>query len=40
VDRLGWHAEAYALIILQIALFALNLRGFKKNLRHHQARKS
>ncbi|MFJ5300903.1 hypothetical protein ACIQAL_30810 [Pseudomonas sp. NPDC088368] len=35
----GWPAQAYALIILQMALFALNLRGFKKNLHHHQPRK-
>ncbi|PRA34196.1 hypothetical protein [Pseudomonas poae] len=35
----GWPAQAYALIILQIALFGLNLRGFKKNLHRHQSRK-
>jgi len=35
----GWRAQAYALIILQIALFGLNLRGFKKNLRHHNFHK-
>ena len=35
----GWPAHAYALIILQVALFALNLRGFTKNLRHHQSQK-
>lgn len=33
----GWPAQAYALIILQMALFALNLRGFRKNLHHHQS---
>jgi hypothetical protein len=27
----GWHAHAHALIGLQIGLFALNLRGLKKN---------
>jgi hypothetical protein len=27
----GWHARAYALILLQIGLFALNLRGARKN---------
>ena len=27
----GWHARAYALIILQICLAALNIRGAKKN---------
>jgi hypothetical protein len=27
----GWPAQAYALIALQICLFCLNLRGFKKN---------
>ncbi|MCK9246898.1 MAG: hypothetical protein M0P11_08110 [Anaerolineaceae bacterium] len=27
----GWHAHAYALIILQAGLFAVNLRGRKKN---------
>jgi hypothetical protein len=26
----GWHAQAYALIALQVGLFALNLRGAKK----------
>lgn len=26
----GWHAQAYALIALQIGLFALNIRGLKK----------
>jgi hypothetical protein len=26
----GWHDQAYALISLQIGLFALNLRGLKK----------
>lgn len=26
----GWHAQAYALITLQIGLFALNLRGINK----------
>ncbi len=27
----GWHAQAYALIALQFGLFALNLRGARKN---------
>ncbi len=27
----GWHAQAYALITLQVALAALNIRGAKKN---------
>lgn len=26
----GWHAQAYALIALQVGLFALNVRGAKK----------
>ena len=26
----GWHAQAYALIALQVGLLALNLRGAKK----------
>jgi hypothetical protein len=27
----GWHAGAWALIVLQFALAALNLRGVRKN---------
>ena len=27
----GWHAQAWALIALQFGLFALNLRGARKN---------
>ena len=27
----GYHTQAYALIVLQFCLFAMNLRGFKKN---------
>jgi hypothetical protein len=27
----GWHAHAYALVVLQIALAALNIRGAYKN---------
>jgi len=27
----GWHDHAYALIVLQLGLFALNVRGAKKN---------
>ena len=27
----GWHAHAWALIALQVGLFAMNVRGAKKN---------
>jgi len=27
----GWQAEAWALIVLQVALFLMNLRGWRKN---------
>ena len=27
----GWHAQAYAVIVLQVALAALNIRGVYKN---------
>jgi hypothetical protein len=27
----GWHAQAYALIALQVCLAALNIRGAQKN---------
>lgn len=27
----GWHAGAWALIVLQVCLVALNIRGVKKN---------
>ena len=27
----GWHAQAWALIALQVGLFAMNLRGARKN---------
>jgi len=27
----GWHESAWALIVLQVGLFVLNLRGAKKN---------
>lgn len=27
----GWHAEAYALIVLQVCLAAINIRGARKN---------
>lgn len=27
----GWHAQAYALIVLQACLLALNVRGVRKN---------
>jgi hypothetical protein len=29
----GLHADAYALIVLQLFLCAMNVRGFRKNLR-------
>lgn len=31
----GWHAGAYALIALQVGLFALNVRGAKKSEPRH-----
>lgn len=27
----GWHAQAYALVLLQAGLLAMNIRGLKKN---------
>jgi hypothetical protein len=27
----GWHAHAWALIALQVGMFAMNVRGAKKN---------
>lgn len=27
----GWHTQAWALIVLQACLFAMNLRGLRKN---------
>lgn len=27
----GWHEHAYALVVLQLGLFTLNLRGARKN---------
>jgi len=33
----GWHVQAYALIVLQIGLFALNLRGLRKSDAAHGA---
>ncbi|RIJ08594.1 hypothetical protein DXT77_19895 [Pseudomonas sp. 91RF] len=27
----GYHTDAYALILLQVFLFVMNLRGFRKN---------
>jgi hypothetical protein len=27
----GWHTRSWALILLQVGLFALNVRGAKKN---------
>ena len=27
----GWHAHAWALIVLQVALLTLNIRGLRKN---------
>ena len=32
----GMHADAYALIVLQVCLCAMNVRGFRKNLRQAQ----
>jgi hypothetical protein len=32
----GVQAHAYALIVLQVCLCAMNLRGFKKNLEGHR----
>ena len=26
----GWHAQAYALVVMQVALAGLNIRGVKK----------
>ncbi len=31
----GWHDSAYALIVLQVALAILNIRGVWKNEPHH-----
>lgn len=33
----GWHANAYALIVLEGTLLGMNARGFRKNLRTHRA---
>ncbi|QXI26319.1 hypothetical protein [Pseudomonas vanderleydeniana] len=30
----GWQAQAYALIVLQVCLCAMNVRGFGKNARN------
>ena len=27
----GWHAHAYALVVLQFALVAMNIRGVRRN---------
>lgn len=27
----GWHASAWAVMVLQVGLFALNVRGVRKN---------
>jgi hypothetical protein len=27
----GWHTSSYALIVLQVGLFAMNLRGIREN---------
>ncbi|WP_339488640.1 hypothetical protein [Pseudomonas sp. EL_65y_Pfl2_R95] len=27
----GWHTQAWALIVLQVCLFLMNIRGFTKN---------
>jgi len=34
----GWHDQAYALIAMQLGLFALNLRGARKNDPEHGQR--
>jgi len=31
----GWHDHAYALVLLQVGLFALNVRGARKNDPNH-----
>ena len=36
----GWHASAYALIVLQFALAALNIRGVLKNEPENDASRS
>ena len=32
----GWHDNAFALIVLQLGLFALNVRGARKNEPHSE----
>ena len=32
----GWYSAAYALIVLQIGLFVLNVRGARKNEPHNE----
>ena len=27
----GWHSQSYALIVLQLGLFVMNVRGVRKN---------
>jgi hypothetical protein len=34
----GWHADAYALIALQFALAAMNIRGAQKNDPEHRSK--
>lgn len=34
----GWPAQAYALVILQVALAAMNIRGARKNETHNAQR--
>ncbi|WP_408601159.1 hypothetical protein [Pseudomonas sp. PLMAX] len=36
----GVHAGAYALIVLQICLFLMNLRGFRKNFKRKEKEES
>jgi hypothetical protein len=36
----GWHAKAYALIVLQAGLAFMNIRGVKKNDTHETTRDS
>ncbi|WP_371048079.1 hypothetical protein [Pseudomonas fluorescens] len=35
----GAHAQAYALIVLQVCLFLMNLRGLRKNAKGKQTQK-
>lgn len=37
VVSLGWHAQAWALIVLQLVLCLMNLRGWRKNKRFKES---